>query len=270
MHQPDRTVIQLSDPHLVAEEGPEDERVALALRTIVRSGIRPAALLITGDLSDDGSPESYRRLRALVDPVAVELDVDVLALPGNHDEHDAFRAQVLDGGPAHRAVVVRGLRIVVLDTTVPGAAHGELGAGQLEWLGDVLEDDVRHGTILALHHPPIPSAHPVLGRIALRDPDRLRRVLRGSDVRMIVCGHAHAVAAGALGRVPVWSAPALASTNDALPDAGRVRAWTGLGGLTRIDLFGDEAVASLVPLLPGLGTLYDDPQAERTAWLDAG
>jgi 3',5'-cyclic AMP phosphodiesterase CpdA len=269
MRTPDRTVIQLSDPHLVAEETRADERLALALDTVRISGLRPLALLLTGDLSDDGSPESYARLRAAVDPVAAELGAPVVAIPGNHDLGEAFREGVLDGEPLHRAVEVDGVRVVGLDTTVPGRPHGELGAGQLEWLDDVLAKPAKHGTVLALHHPPVPTAHPLLGRIGLRDPDRLARVVEGTDVRIMVCGHAHAVSAGMLAGIPVWSAPALGVTSDALPEEGRMRAWGDIGGLSRIDLFGDDVVvATLVPLSSAPTAVYDDPIAQRTGWLD--
>jgi 3',5'-cyclic AMP phosphodiesterase CpdA len=268
MRTPARTLLQLSDPHLTAEESAADERLALALETVRVSGLRPAAILLTGDLSDDGSPESYARVRGAVDPLGAELGAPVIALPGNHDVAGAFREAMLDGAPLHRAVDVDGVRIVALDTTVPGRAHGELGAGQLEWLTDVLARQAKHGTVLALHHPPIPTAHPLLSRIGLRDPSRLGDVLRGRDVRFVLCGHAHAVAAGTLAGVPVWSAPALHVTMDPLPGEGRLRAWADMGGMTRIDLFHDDVVATLVPLSSGPTAAYDDPIAERTAWLE--
>lgn len=268
MRTPDRTILQLSDPHLEATETGADARLALALETVRLSGLRPSAILLTGDLSDDGSPESYARLRAAVDPVAAELGAPVVAIPGNHDLAEPFREEILDGEPLHRAVTVDGVRIVGLDTSVPGRPHGELGAGQLEWLDDVLSQPAKRGTVVALHHPPVPTVHPLLGRIGLRDPDRLARVVRDTDVRIVVCGHAHAVAAGTLAGIPVWSAPALGVTSDPLPPAGQMRAWGDIGGLTRIDLFDDDVVATLVPLSSAPTALYDDPIAERVGWLD--
>lgn len=268
MRTPERTVLQLSDPHLVAEETVADERLALALETIRLSGLRPNAILLTGDLSDDGSPASYARLRAAVGPFADGLGAPVVSIPGNHDGADAFREGILDGAPLHRAVDVDGLRIVGLDTTVPGRPHGELGAGQLEWLEDVLHEPAKHGTLLALHHPPIPTVHPLIGRIGLRSPDRLARVVKGTDVRMMVCGHAHAVSAGLLSGIPVWSAPALGVTSDVLPPEGRMRAWGDIGGLSRIDLIGEDTVATVIPLSSAPTAAYDVPAAERIAWLD--
>ena len=268
MRTPDRTILQLSDPHLEAQETGADARLALALETVRVSRIRPLAILLTGDLSDDGSPESYARLRAAIDPFAHELGAPVVAIPGNHDLAEPFREGILDGEPLHRAIEVDGVRIVGLDTSVPGRPHGELGAGQLEWLDDVLRKPAKRGTVIALHHPPVPTVHPLLGRIGLRDPDRLARVVRGTDVRIMVCGHAHAVSAGALAGIPVWSAPALGATSDPLPPEGQMRAWGDIGGLSRIDLFEDDVVATLVPLSSAPTALYDDPVAGRLAWLD--
>lgn len=269
MRTPDRTILQLSDPHLERVETDADGRLARALEAVRASGVRPDALLLSGDLADDGSDEAYARLRALVAPVAAELGSPVVALPGNHDLTDPFRAALLDGGPVDRVEWLGGLRVVVLDTNVPGAAHGVLRDEQLAWLAEQLAEPASEGTLLALHHPPIPTPHPLMIRLALRRPERLADVVRGTDVRQIVCGHAHAAAAGTLAGIPVWSAPALTVTMDPVSPAGRLRAWADLGGITRLDLFGRDWIATHVPVSADATVLYDDPIAERTAWLDA-
>ncbi|MGE4427822.1 MAG: metallophosphoesterase [Solirubrobacteraceae bacterium] len=313
MHRPDRTVIQLSDPHLRAEPGPADDRLALALATVGDGGAEPAALLLTGDLSHDGSVASYRRLAATIERFAgtgalVGADGDgfggplvhadgegagdaravggggatsggrpatgggrplpMVVVPGNHDDVETLRRTLRDGEPIDRSVRVGGLRIVALDSTAAGAHHGELSDAQLEWLRAELAVAAPEGTILALHHPPLRNPHPVSARIALRDPERLAAVVAGTDVRQIVCGHAHATAAGTLAGIPVWSAPALGSTTDALPPAGRLRAYDDIGGLTRIDLFGPDTVTTRVPLTARPAWRYDDPEAERIAGLE--
>lgn len=269
MRTPDQTLLQLSDAHLEREPGPADERLDEAVAMIAASELRPAALLVTGDLSEDGSPESYRRLRARLDPLAARLGAPLIALPGNHDDVATLRAEILDGGPVDRAIELDGLRVVVLDSTVAGAHHGELGDEQLAWLAETLAVRAPRGTIVALHHPPIPSVHPVLDRLALRTPERLAAAIARTDVRLLVCGHAHAVSAAALAGVPVWSGPALEATTDVLPPAGRARSLRGRGGLSRIDLFGDATVTTLLPLVPAPDLIYDEPLAERLAELDA-
>lgn len=63
------------------------------------------------------------------------------------DRHDGFQDRVHE---------VDGLRIVALDTSVPGYHHGALRPEQLAWLADVPATPVEHGTLVALHHPPLP------------------------------------------------------------------------------------------------------------------
>ena len=78
---------------------------------------------------------------------------------GNHDERAAYARGLFDSdddGAQDRVHEVDGLRIVALDTSVPGYHHGELRPEQLAWLADVLATPAEHGTLLAMHHPPLP------------------------------------------------------------------------------------------------------------------
>src|SRR6478735_8666236 len=87
------------------------------------------------------------------------MGAEVVWVMGNHDERTAYARGLfgLDSDePQDRVHDVDGLRIVSLDTSVPGYHHGELTDAQLAWLADVLSTPARHGTLLALHHPPIP------------------------------------------------------------------------------------------------------------------
>lgn len=268
MSTPDQTLLQISDAHLEREPGSADDRLDEAVAMVDASGLAVAAVLVTGDLSEDGSPESYRRLRARLDPLAARLAAPLIVLPGNHDDVATLRAEMVAGEPVDRVVELDGLRVVTLDSTVAGVHHGELTDDQLEWLADALAVRSPRGTILALHHPPIPSVHPVLDRLALREPERLAATIARTDVRLVVCGHAHAVSTATIAGVPVWSGPALAATTDVLPPEGRARSLRGRGGLSRIDLFGDTTVASFLPLVPQPDLIYDEPLDARLATLD--
>ena len=123
-----------------------------------------------------------------------------------------------------------GLRLIVLDTTVPGWHHGDLDDAQLEWLRLELATAAPLGTILAMHHPPLPSHIPLFDILELRDQSRLARVVAGTDVRAILAGHLHYSTSGTFAGVPVSVAAATCYTMDlARPaaevngmDAGRV------------------------------------------------
>src|SRR3546814_6624804 len=93
--------------------------------------------------------------------------------------------------PVDRVDELDGLRIVTLDTSVPGFHHGEISDAQLDWLAGVLSTPAPLGTILALHPPPVPSLLDLAASVELRAPSLLAAVLRGTAVRAITRGHLH-------------------------------------------------------------------------------
>lgn len=266
---PDLTLVQLSDTHLLPEgslmHGVVDTtaHLAAALGMIESSDLSPAAFLLTGDLTDNGDPAAYERLRGLVEPVAAAVVAEVVYVMGNHDERAAFRTGLLGGAPHDRVVTVGGLRIVVLDTSEPGRHDGHLSAAQLDWLAAELAEPADLGSIVVCHHPPLRSPVPTVDLLRLRDAEQLGAVLAGSDVRLVVTGHAHHTGAGALAGVPVWVGPALAYGVAPVPPSGRLRAGAD-AAFSRIDVFGDQIVATAVPV-SSAATVYDVSEVERLA-----
>ena len=122
--------------------------------------MHPQALVFTGDLADLGEPDAYERLKALVEPAAQRMGAQLIWVMGNHDERPEY-SRILFGeesdAPQDRVYDVNGLRIISFDTTVPGYHHGEVTDDQLDWLADVLASPAPHGSLLAIHHPPIPD-----------------------------------------------------------------------------------------------------------------
>ncbi|WP_131767528.1 metallophosphoesterase [Candidatus Protofrankia californiensis] len=273
---PRHTLIQLSDTHIVPDGellyGRVDTHANLesAAHAVADSGIAVAGLLLTGDLTDGGSPAAYRRLREVVEPLARQLHAPVIYAMGNHDERAAFRSELLSAEPTTEPCDsvhwISGLRIVVLDSTTPGHESGYLTASQLAWLRDELARPAPDGTVLVLHHPPIPSPMLVVELMTLREPDRLAQVVAGSDVRIILSGHAHHASCGLLAGIPVWVSPAAAFGADLLSPVGRARALR-TSACSRIDIYSDTVVASVVPLAP-TETLFDNDESEMARHID--
>ncbi|TDD37472.1 metallophosphoesterase family protein [Saccharopolyspora elongata] len=271
MIRPDLTLVQLSDTHLRPGDGlmhgvvDTTANLIGALMMIENSDIDVSALLLTGDLADNGASAAYRRLRGIVEPAARRLGAEVCYAMGNHDERSAFRTGLFDGGPSTDpcdvVYTVDGLRVVVLDSSEPGQHDGHLSEAQLAWLADELATTSPRGTVLVSHHPPVPSPVPTAHLLRLRGADRLADVLKGTDVRLIVSGHAHHAACGALAGIPVWVGPALAYGVAAVPPRGRLRAGAD-AGFSRIDVFGEQIVATAVPLSTA-DEVYDVDAAER-------
>lgn len=217
-----RTLLHLSDTHLLGGNAPLGGRFDTAanlthtLRAAEATGIRPDAIVFTGDLTDLGEPEAYRALRDAVEPFAERLGAPVVWVAGNHDERTALRRDLLDLEPTEEPVTgvwdLGGLRLIALDSTVPGWHHGDLDEMQLAWLRGLLAEPAPLGTIIALHHPPLPSHVPLFDILELRDQGRLADAIAGTDVRAILAGHLHYSTSGTFAGVPVSVAAATCYT----------------------------------------------------------
>lgn len=199
--RPDFSILHVSDTHLLGGgkllHGTIDTatRIDAMFERIRQSELDIRALVFTGDLAERAEPDAYQRLKDLVTPHAQALSAEVIWVMGNHDEREPF-SEVLWGEPAtdaprDRSYDIEGLRIIALDTSVPGYHHGDLSEEQWEWLAKQLSKPAPRGTLLAMHHPPIPTVVPLMGLIELDDQARLWETIRGSDVRGILAGHLH-------------------------------------------------------------------------------
>lgn len=234
--QPALAILQLSDTHLFGADASGATRLhygivdtTAALRRVLDSaaGISSLDLVVaSGDVSDDGSQDSYRTLSELLGPWAAGRGAAVIYAMGNHDRRDGFEAVL---GAREQVSTVRGFRIVTLDTSVPGAGYGELDDSQLDRLQAILATPAEHGTVLVLHHPPVPAITPLLAALELQKPQALQAICAAGDVRVVLCGHYHHAMATTFGRVDVLVAPAVANCTDVRPVAGHETARIGSG-----------------------------------------
>ncbi|WP_309648347.1 metallophosphoesterase [Nocardioides sp.] len=255
---PTHVIAHLSDPHLLAggvlQYGVVDPEAGLvqALERLTHVDPPPQVLVFTGDLADKAEPAAYARLRELVEPAAAAMGAQVVWVMGNHDERAEY-AEGLFGeasdAPQDRVYDVDGLRVIALDTSVPGYHHGELEDSQLAWLRDLLATPAEHGTVIAMHHPPIPL--PMLRAaeiIELVEQDRLAEVVRGTDVRSIVGGHFHFSTYSQFAGVPVSVASASCYTSDPAPVERFVSGVDGHQAFTMMHVYADRIVHTIVPL----------------------
>ncbi|HET8928994.1 MAG TPA: phosphodiesterase [Microbacterium sp.] len=274
-HPPARHVIvHVSDTHLLDGNRPLGGRydtagnLAMTLEAIERLQVRPDAIVFTGDLADLGEPAAYRALRDAVEPLAKRLGAPVVWVAGNHDERPELRRDLLGLMPSQEPVTsvhdLDGLRLIALDTSVPGWHHGELGAQQLEWLGDLLREPAPHGTLLALHHPPLPSHLPLFDILELRDQPALAQVIAGTDVRGILAGHLHYSTSATFAGVPVSVAAATCYTMDISRPAVEVNGMDAGQSFHLVHVYDDTITHSVVPVVEaGDGGYFTAEWVER-------
>jgi len=194
---------QLSDPHIGATWAGEGSVEGLAAAVDAVRGLEPDAVIVTGDLADHATDDEYRQLHELLAPLAAPYYL----LPGNHDDRRAFNPL---GEPVQYSVDLGALRLVVLDTTIPGEDGGALDADRLAWLDSELTSAPDQTTLVAMHHPPLVLGIPIWDEIGLRPADRqaLSDVLeRHPQVRRLVAGHVHRTITGEFAGRDVMTCP---------------------------------------------------------------
>lgn len=195
-------IAQISDPHIVANarlclnEIDTASFLRTAVETLRTMHATPDAVLITGDLVNDGRANQYEHLRILLGPLAVP----VLLMPGNHDDRAALRAafpnhhELGTGDTCDFAMDIGALRIVGVDTLVEGEAGGDLSERQLEWLDRTLASAPTTPTLIAMHHPPFRTgiSHMDDQGLAAEAAASLEGIIAGHpQVERVTCGHLH-------------------------------------------------------------------------------
>lgn len=278
-HEPAlRTIVHVSDTHLLGGNRPlggvydTAGNLAHTMRAIENLAVRPDAIVFTGDLTDLGEPEAYAALRDAVEPVAQRLGAQLVWVAGNHDERPALHDGLFGRTPSQDPVTavhdLDGLRLVALDTSVPGWHHGDLDEEQLAWLRDVLAQPAPLGTLLALHHPPLPSHLPLFDILELRHQDALADVIRGSDVRGILAGHLHYSTHGMFAGVEVSVAAATCYTMNLARPAARVNGMDAGQSFHLVHVYDDTVMHAVVPVVDApTGEFFDDAWIARMAAL---
>lgn len=207
-------LVQLSDLHIGGDENGMDPipRLEAVIATVRALPNRPDAVLVSGDLTDDGAEEGYRLAREML----ARLEAPLHVIPGNHDDRVRLRAAFdLPGEgdePINYSVTVGDLRLVTLDSIVPGQDPGDFPPEQLRWLDEELAAESQAPTLLALHHPPLATGIPEWDEINLLAPQRellAEVVARHPQLLGITGGHLHRVATSALAGRPVLAAPSI-------------------------------------------------------------
>ncbi len=187
-------------------------------------------------------------------PAAAALGCEVVWAAGNHDDRRAMRSELgLAGAGDEPIVEVRWFGDARHRRRFDGArrALGEVPSSQLEWLEGELSTAAPQGTLLLLHHPPLPTVLDLAVTVELRDQDALAAVLRGSDVRGILSGHVHHPSFGTFAGIPVAVASSSAYGQDLAQPVGATRGQDAAQGYNLVHVYADTIVHSAVSLERG-------------------
>lgn len=206
-------VVQLTDCHIGHDWGRDAEADLNAAVDVVAARLPgPAdAVVVTGDIANNGDADEYRRAREALQ----RLDAPIMALPGNHDDRaglaDAFGIASTGREDLSHTLDLGPLRLIGLDTQRTGEDGGQFDEPRRHWLHTTLTEDRTTPVLLAMHHQPLVTGVPSMDAIGFPEDERLAlvdTVAARSQVRRIVAGHVHRVVSGAAGATPVLTIPA--------------------------------------------------------------
>lgn len=215
-------ILHISDIHIVPEGALVSGRLDTAdtLRRLIAriNSIRDQigvidALLVSGDLSDDGGAESYERFKTLIAP----LGLPTYVIAGNHDARDPMRSAFADvlpkAGPLDWARQIGDIHLIGLDTLVEGQGAGTLSGGSLAFLQTALSKAGDAPVLLALHHPPFACGIGFMDEIGLTNQQAFRDIVAAHQGPLrILCGHIHSMIVSDIAGHIAISAPSPCST----------------------------------------------------------
>jgi Icc protein len=187
-------LVQLSDSHLFAEADGTllgmntRESLQRVVELVRRQQPHIDLMLATGDLSQDGTLESYQQFRALTAAIGAPMRW----IPGNHDEPQIMAHAAVHSDLLEPVVDVGNWRVTLLDSAVPGSVPGYLQDQQLQLLAQALSEAPSRHHLVCFHHHPVPIGCAWMEPIGLRNPEALFAVLdRFPQVKAVLWGHVH-------------------------------------------------------------------------------
>ncbi len=208
-----KKIIQISDCHIDDDKLAMGTDTQLNLEKIVSEIAKLSfdALLITGDLTHNGTLNAYRRLKELLLPIKQPIYV----FAGNHDQAEHLSDIFSDN--LFNAITLDNWSIVNIDSVQLGKTSGRVSQASLNALDAQLSNTQSEHVILALHHPVVPMNSSWDDSLSLENPQELFQTLdKHSKIRSIIFGHAHEAAEFTRNKLDIISCPstALQFTNE--------------------------------------------------------
>ena len=254
--------VHLSDLHITDPAKPDDhlysdtpntlERVKAMMERITP---KPAFVVVSGDLTNHGSPESFAALKQHL----ASVEVPVLLALGNHDKRGPFYQVMLGRNsedPYFYSQTFGNLHVIVLDSSTPGKVDGAVEPEQFEWLEAELNQQPDLPKLIVIHHPPCSINFSIFDHITFNaaDAERLGTMLKGHNIVGILSGHVHFDRFAVWQGIPCIISAGLHNLTDVLENNG-IRAMSG-GSFNLCRVKDEMLTTTVVPLASDQAELH--------------
>ncbi len=202
-----KSFIQISDSHI------DDEKFVMGvdsqanLACIVEHISKQSydALVFSGDLSHNGTINSYIRINEILKP----LDNKPYILPGNHDNKSNLAKKF--GNSLLCNFKLNDWEIITIDSVQNEKVSGHLSDQKLQVLTDEIKLSKAKYIVLCLHHPVVPMQSSWNDDLSLENSEEFFSVISHfSRVKAIIWGHAHQSSEFKFGNIKLFSCPSTA------------------------------------------------------------
>lgn len=214
-------IAQISDTHIVPKDQewkslPKTQvanRLKLVVENLNRLNPKPDVVLLTGDAIDDAGLEGYEHLKEILQPLTMPLYI----IPGNHDNREdmrksfSYESYMPRSGFIQYVIEEYPVRLIALDTVIPGEGYGTLCSERIQWLSKTLHQNTEKPTLLFMHHPHIKIGQKLLDSVRCHTPDDFERLIQSfSNIIGIISGHYHKSCATIFGGTLCFVGPSVA------------------------------------------------------------
>ena len=209
-------IAQVTDSHVeapgVLAQGKYDAHADFvrALDQVAAVQPRPDFILHTGDATHHGNADVHRDLRTRLEATGIPYAI----IPGNHDENETLRAAFSDkpwmpgSGFIHFVIELPPLRLICLDTTIPGKVEGTLCPDRMAWLQSRLAEKPGAPTMIAMHHPAFRIGRTTSDARPFGNPKEFAElVAKHPNVSLVTAGHVHCTLQARIGTAVALAVP---------------------------------------------------------------
>ena len=180
--------IQISDSHIDDEKNVWGTDSQNNLNSIVKSiSIRNYdALIISGDLTHNGTASSYSLFKKIIKPISSDLSI----LPGNHDNKLNLSLAFSDN--YLKKLAIADWEIISIDSVQDNKTSGFIKKNELELLTANILSSTKKFIVLCLHHPPVSMESNWDDKKSLENSDNFFNTIdKFSKIKAVIWGHAH-------------------------------------------------------------------------------
>lgn len=180
--------IQISDCHIDdnAQTMEVDSHINLAKVVDKIVTLQSDALLISGDLTHNGTPHSYKKLKEIL----TSIETDIFVIAGNHDDSNNLASEF--GACLFDCITLGAWDIINIDSVQLGKTSGFVTKNALTTLDKQLQHSNAKYNLIVLHHPIVPMNSAWDDALSLENPQDLFAVLdKHPKIQAVLFGHAH-------------------------------------------------------------------------------